>query len=72
MSIILGDERPSYYTVKNWVAWFRTGLSIIEDEGRSGRPTQVSIPENVNAILSMILDDRKLSTRKIIGTLATF
>jgi hypothetical protein len=64
MSVTLGDKCPSYYTFKNCVARFRTGLLVIEDGGRSGRPTQVAIPENVNAIHSMILDDRRLSTKK--------
>jgi transposase len=56
MLVTLGDKRPSYSTVKNWVARFRTGHLSTEDEERSGRPTQVKIPEN-NAIHSMILDD---------------
>jgi transposase len=57
MSVALGDKRPSYPTVKNWVARFRTGHLSTEDEESSARPTQVTIPENVDAIYSMILDD---------------
>jgi transposase len=52
MSVTLGDKRPSYSTVKNWVAKFRTGHSCTEEE-HSGRPTQVTVPENVDAIHSM-------------------
>jgi transposase len=59
MSVTLSDKCPSYSTVKNWVARLRAGHLSTEDEERSGRPTQVTIPENVNAIHSMILDDRK-------------
>jgi hypothetical protein len=57
MSVILGDKCPSYSTVMNWGARFRTGHLSTEDEERSGRPTQVTIPVKVDAIYSMILDD---------------
>jgi transposase len=56
MSVTLGDKRPSYSTVRNWVARFRTGHLSTEDEERSGRSTQVTIPENVGAIHSMIME----------------
>jgi transposase len=66
----LGDKHPSYSTVKNWVARFRTGHLSTEDNEHSGRPTQVTIPENVDAICSIILDDRRISIDKIAETLA--
>jgi transposase len=56
MSVALGDKCPSVSTVKTWVVRFRTGHSSTEDEESSGRPTQVTIPENVDTIHSMILD----------------
>jgi transposase len=69
MSVTVGDKRPSYSTVKQWVDRFRAAHLSIEDE-RSGKPTQVTIPESVDAIHSMILDDRRISGRKIAETLA--
>jgi hypothetical protein len=57
MSVIYGDKRPSYCTVKNRVARFRIGHLSTEDEERSGRPTQATIQENFDAVHSMILDD---------------
>jgi hypothetical protein len=65
MSVTLGDKRPSYSTVKNWVAGFRTGHLSTDDEKRSGRPTQVTFPENVQVIHSMILDDISISAGRI-------
>jgi transposase len=56
-SVRLGDKRSSYSTVKNWVAGFRTGHLSTEVEERSGRPTQMTIPVNVDTIHSVILDD---------------
>jgi transposase len=70
MSVTLGDKHPSYSTVKNLVARFRTGYLGTEDEELSRRPTQVTIPENVDAIHSIILDDKRISTKKIADTLA--
>jgi hypothetical protein len=67
----LGYKCPTYCTVKRWVAGFRTGHLSTEDEERSGRPTQVTVPENVDAIHSMILGDCRISSsNKIAETLA--
>jgi histone-lysine N-methyltransferase SETMAR len=41
-----------------------------EDEEHSGRPTQATVPETVNVIQSMILDYQRISTKKIVKTLA--
>jgi hypothetical protein len=57
MSVTLGDECLSYSTVKNCVAMFRTEHVSTEYGECPGRPTQVTIPENLDAIHSMILDD---------------
>jgi hypothetical protein len=70
MSVTLGEKRPSYSTVRSWVAGFRTGNLNPEDEECSGRPTRVTFPENVSAIHSMILDDGRISAKKIAETLA--
>jgi hypothetical protein len=49
MYVTLGDKCPSYSTVQH---------SSMEGEQRSWKPTHVKIPENVDAIHSMILGDR--------------
>jgi hypothetical protein len=66
MSITLGDKCHSNSTVKNLYVRLRTGQST-EDKECFGRPTQVTIPENVDA---MILGDRRISTKKRAETLA--
>jgi hypothetical protein len=58
ISVTLREKFPSYCTVKKWVAGFRTGHLSSVDEESSGRPTQVTVPDNVNTIHSMILADR--------------
>jgi hypothetical protein len=54
MWVTLGDKCPSYSTVKNSDARFRAGYLSTEDEECSGRPTQVTFLENVDAMHSMI------------------
>jgi hypothetical protein len=56
ISVTLGVKCPFYSTVKNWVVRFRVGHLSTEDHEHSGRPTQVTVPEKVDAIHSMILD----------------
>jgi hypothetical protein len=70
MLVTLGNMRPSYIIVKNRIAGFRTGHLSTEGEERSGGPTEVTIPENVDTIRSMILDDRRVSAKKIAEALA--
>jgi hypothetical protein len=41
-----------------------------EDKECSGRPTQATISENVGAIHSIILDDRRISAKNTVETLA--
>jgi transposase len=69
MSVTLHDKHPPYCTAKNWVARFKTGQLSTEGEGRSGRPSQVTVTENMDAIYSVILDDQRISTKKIAETL---
>jgi hypothetical protein len=55
ISVTLGEKSPSYLTIKNWVAWFKTGHFGIEDEDHPGRPSVVTVPQNVDAMHYMIL-----------------
>jgi hypothetical protein len=57
MSVTSGDKYPFYSIVKNWAARFIIVYLSNEKEVHSGKPTQVRIPENVNTIHSMIMDD---------------
>jgi predicted HTH transcriptional regulator len=70
MSVKLGDKQPSYPTVKNRVARFRIGYLSYEEKECSGRPTKVTIPENMHTIHSMILANCRISTKRIAETLA--
>ena len=54
----LGEYAPSYATVKNWVAQFKRGDFSTCDAPRPGRPKTVTIPEIIDQIHELILEDR--------------
>jgi len=62
---ILGEHAPSYGTVKNWVAQFKRGDFSTCDAPRSGRPKTVNIPEIIDQIHELILEDRRISAKSI-------
>lgn len=60
-----GESAPSDYMVKYWMAEFKRGRSGTHDEPRSGRPIEVTTPENIQKIHRMVLNDRKLKVSEI-------
>ena len=61
----LGDQCPSYATIKNWVAEFKRGRSDVKDEHRAGRPISVTTSENIDSVHDMILADRRIGLKRI-------
>jgi len=59
----LGEHAPSYATVKNWVAHFKRGGFSTCDAPRSGRPKTVTIPEIIDKIHELVLEDRRISAK---------
>jgi hypothetical protein len=56
MSVILDEKSTCYSTVKNWFAQIKTGYFSTKDEDCPGRPPVVTVPENVDAVHSMLTD----------------
>ena len=48
MVATLGEDAPSYATIKRWVAEFKRGRQSLEDAPCPGRPVTVATPEMVN------------------------
>jgi hypothetical protein len=71
ISVTLGEKILSYSTVINWVSRFKTGHFSTKGEDHPGGPLVVSVSENVDAVRSMILEDRRMSARKIAKNLVT-
>ena len=47
------------------MAKFKRGDYGVEDEARSGRPPEVTTPENIEAVHELILKDRRISITSI-------
>lgn len=56
-----GDEAPSFATVKRWYNEFNRGRRSLNDEFREGRPKSVVVPENIDAVQNMIIQDRHVT-----------
>ena len=46
----LVDNAPAYSVVKSWLAEFKRGRNIVDDEHRSGRPKDAASTENVQIV----------------------
>lgn len=62
---VLGTDAPSYATVKNWVAEFKRGRTSIFDEEHTGRPKSATSEENVDKVLDMVMEDRRLTVHEL-------
>jgi len=61
----LGEYAPSYATVKNSVAKFKSGDFSTCDAPRPGRPKTVTIPEIIDQIHELFLEYRRISAKSI-------
>ena len=69
---ILGDEVPSKTSVYRWYDEFNRGRSSLQDEFRANqlfRPKSVIVPETIDAVLQLILQDCHVTYREIETTL---
>jgi len=61
----LGEHASSYATVKNWMAQQKRGDFSTCDAPRPGRPKTVTIPEIIDQIHELILEDCRISALSI-------
>ena len=62
---ILGENAPSYASVKNWVAQFKRDDFSTCDAPRPGPPKTVTTPGVIDQIHELILEDRQISAKSI-------
>ena len=61
----IGENAPSYATVRNRVAQFKRGDLSTCGTPRPGRPKTVTTPEIIDQIHEIILEDRRISAKSI-------
>jgi len=61
----LGEHAQSYGTVRNWEAQFKRGDFSICDAPHPGRHKIVTIPEIIDQIHELILEDSRISAKSI-------
>lgn len=60
---LYGEEAPSRATVFRWYAEFNRGRTSLKDEFKEGRPKSVVVPENIDAVKHLILQNRHVTYR---------
>jgi len=61
----LGENAPSYATVKNWVAQFQHSDFSTCDAPHPGQPKTVTTPKIIDQIHELILEDHWISAKSI-------
>ena len=65
LDLIFGDEAPSRTSVYRWYFEFNRDGSTLQDEFREGHPKSVNVPETINAVRQLILQDHHVTYRRI-------
>ena len=65
-----GNEAPSRTSVNRWCGEFNRGRSSLQDEFREGRLKFVIVPESIEAVHQLILQDCHVSYHGIETTLS--
>ena len=63
---VYGDCAPSYSTLTRWSNEFRCGRESLEDDPRSGRPSDAVNPSVIAAVEKLIRDDRRIKVPDIV------
>lgn len=65
MCNVMGKDAPNFSTVCRWSLQFKRGRESLDDDPRSGRPSEVTRPEVIAAIERRILADRRVKVSEL-------
>ena len=66
---VYGSSTPSYVQVKFWVGEFKHGRTSLEDETRSGHPSDATDEEVCNKVRDLVYSDRQVKVEEIANAL---
>ena len=66
---VYGSSAPSYAQVKFWVGEFKRSRTSLDDETRSGRPSDATDEEMCNKIRNLVYSDRRIKVEEIANAL---
>jgi transposase len=66
---VYGNSSHSFSTIKKWAAKFKCGRNGLEDDPREGRPKSATIPEIIEQVHNMVLDDQQMKVRETAETI---
>ena len=69
MTNVYGSSAPSYAQVKFWVGEFKRGRTSLEDETRSGRPSDATDEEMCSKVRDLVYSDRRVKVEEIANAL---
>jgi len=69
LQAVFGDSAESRATVYRWVQHFKSGRDTLKDDPRSGRPRDVITEENVAAVETLLMEDRRITIREIASSI---
>ena len=69
LTIVYESSAPSYAQVKFWVGEFKHGRTSLEDETRSGRPSDATDEEMCNKVRDLVYSDRRVKVEEIANAL---
>ena len=61
---VYGSSAPSYAQVKFWVGEFKHSRTSLENETRSGPPSDANDEELCNKVRDLVYSDRRVKVRK--------
>ena len=66
---VYGSSAPSYPQVKFWIGEFKRSRTSLEDEARSGRPSDATDEEMCNKVRDLVYSDRQIKVEEIVNAL---
>ena len=66
---VYGFSAPTYAQVKFWVGEFKRSRTYLEDETRSGRPSDATYEEMCNKVRDLVYSDRRIKVEEIANAL---